>query len=72
MLTLSLRTRSESPEVQEAAVTPVSCCNMGRKRPDKFVRSNNQGKDKRHKMKGKSLEAFTEEMHSALEGNDAG
>lgn len=44
---------------------------MGRKRADKFVRSDNKGKDKRHKMKGKSLEAFTEEMHSAFEGNDA-
>lgn len=43
---------------------------MGRKRPDKFVRSDNKGKDKRHKMKGKSLEVFTEEMHTALEGND--
>lgn len=43
---------------------------MGRKRPDKFVRSDNKGKDKRHKMKGKSLEVFTEEMHAALEGND--
>lgn len=44
---------------------------MGRKRADKFVRSDNKGKDKRHKMKGKSLEAFTEEMHSAFEGSDA-
>lgn len=43
---------------------------MGRKRPDKFVRPDNKGKDKRHKMKGKSLEVFTEEMHTALEGND--
>lgn len=42
---------------------------MGRKKQGKFVRPDNKGKDKRHKMKGKSLEAFTEEMHSALEGN---
>lgn len=34
------------------------------------MRSDNKGKDKRHKMKGKSLEVFTEEMHTALEGND--
>ncbi|CAG04371.1 unnamed protein product, partial [Tetraodon nigroviridis] len=44
---------------------------MGRKRSDKFVRSDNKGKDKRHKMKGKSLEVFTEEMHTALEGLSA-
>lgn len=43
---------------------------MGRKRPDRFVRSDNKGKDRRHKVKGKSLEAFTEEMHTALEGNE--
>lgn len=43
---------------------------MGRKRQDKFVRPDHKGKDKRHKMKGKTLEAFTEEMHTALEGND--
>lgn len=42
---------------------------MGRKKQDKFVRPGNKGKEKRHKMKGKSLEAFTEEMHTALEGN---
>nr|XP_057917940.1 ribosome biogenesis protein TSR3 homolog [Doryrhamphus excisus] len=40
---------------------------MGRKKQGKFVRSDNKGKDKRHKVKGKSLEAFTEEMHSAFE-----
>eukprot|EP00066_Takifugu_rubripes_P000772 XP_003961501.1 PREDICTED: ribosome biogenesis protein TSR3 homolog [Takifugu rubripes] len=45
---------------------------MGRKRPDRFVRSDNKGKDRRHKVKGKSLEAFTEEMHTALEANLAG
>lgn len=44
---------------------------MGRKRPDRFVRSDNKGKDRRHKVKGKSLEAFTEEMHTALEGNES-
>lgn len=42
---------------------------MGRKKQGKFVRPGNKGKDKRHKMKGKSLEAFTEEMHTALEGS---
>lgn len=44
---------------------------MGRKKQGKFVRPDNKGKDKRHKMKGKSLEAFTEEMHTAFEGNNA-
>lgn len=42
---------------------------MGRKKQDKFVRPDNKGKDKRHKMKGKPLEAFTEEVHAAFEGN---
>ncbi|KAM9426030.1 18S rRNA aminocarboxypropyltransferase [Pholidichthys leucotaenia] len=42
---------------------------MGRKKQGKFVRADNKGKDKRHKMKGKSLEAFTEEMHSVLEAS---
>lgn len=42
---------------------------MGRKKQGKFERPENRGKDRRHKMKGKSLETFTEEMHSALEGN---
>lgn len=42
---------------------------MGKKKQGKFVRPNNKGKDKRHTIKGKSLEAFTEEMHSAFEGN---
>ncbi|XP_037612034.1 ribosome biogenesis protein TSR3 homolog [Sebastes umbrosus] len=43
---------------------------MGRKKQGKFVRpDNNKGKDKRHKMKGKSLEAFTEEMHTAFEAS---
>ena len=44
---------------------------MGRKKQGKFVRCDNKGKDKAHKMKGKTLEAFTEEMHSAFEGKDA-
>lgn len=44
---------------------------MGRKRQDKFVRPDNKGKGKRHKMKGKSLETFTEEMHTAIEGKNA-
>lgn len=44
---------------------------MGRKRQDKFVRCDKRGKEKRHKMKGKSLEAFTEEMHTAFEGKYA-
>lgn len=39
---------------------------MGRKKHGSF---DCRGKDKRHKMKGKSLEAFTEEMHSALEAS---
>ncbi|XP_013887043.1 ribosome biogenesis protein TSR3 homolog isoform X2 [Austrofundulus limnaeus] len=42
---------------------------MGRKKQGKFVRPDNRGKDKRHKMKGKTLEAFTEEMHSAFEAS---
>uniref|UniRef100_A0A3Q0T658 18S rRNA aminocarboxypropyltransferase n=1 Tax=Amphilophus citrinellus TaxID=61819 RepID=A0A3Q0T658_AMPCI len=42
---------------------------MGRKKHGKFVRPDHNGKDKRHKMKGKSLEAFTEEMHTALEAS---
>ncbi|XP_077481460.1 18S rRNA aminocarboxypropyltransferase [Stigmatopora argus] len=42
---------------------------MGRKKQGKFVRHDNKGKDKRHKVKGKTLEAFTEEMHSAFEAS---
>ncbi|XP_070846280.1 18S rRNA aminocarboxypropyltransferase [Chaetodon trifascialis] len=42
---------------------------MGRKKNDKFVRPGDKGKEKRHKMKGKSLEAFTEEMHTAFEAS---
>lgn len=42
---------------------------MGRKKSAKCMRPDNKGKDTRHKMKGKSLETFTEEMHSALEAS---
>uniref|UniRef100_A0A1A8KQH0 18S rRNA aminocarboxypropyltransferase n=1 Tax=Nothobranchius kuhntae TaxID=321403 RepID=A0A1A8KQH0_NOTKU len=42
---------------------------MGRKKQGKFARSDNKSKDRRHRMKGKSLEAFTEEMHSAFEAS---
>ncbi|XP_071393197.1 18S rRNA aminocarboxypropyltransferase [Centroberyx affinis] len=42
---------------------------MGRKKQGKPVRPDSKGKDQRHKMKGKSLEAFTEEMHTALEAS---
>ncbi|MED6239310.1 ribosome biogenesis protein tsr3 [Ataeniobius toweri] len=42
---------------------------MGRRKQGKFVRSDNKGKDKRHRMKGKSLETFTEEMHNAFEAS---
>ncbi|KAF6734738.1 Ribosome biogenesis protein TSR3-like [Oryzias melastigma] len=42
---------------------------MGRKNHGKFVRADNKGKDKRHKMKGKTLESFTEEMHSAFQAS---
>ncbi|XP_027016807.2 ribosome biogenesis protein TSR3 homolog [Tachysurus fulvidraco] len=40
---------------------------MGRKK--QLERQTNRGKDKRHKMKGKSLETFTEEMHEVLEAS---
>ncbi|KAK7919749.1 hypothetical protein WMY93_011033 [Mugilogobius chulae] len=42
---------------------------MGRKKVGKFMRPENKGKEKRHKMKGKSIETFTEEMHSAFEAS---
>ncbi|TMS22285.1 hypothetical protein E3U43_012550 [Larimichthys crocea] len=42
---------------------------MGRKKQGKFVQPANKGKEKRHKMKGKSVEAFTEEMHTAFEAS---
>uniref|UniRef100_A0A8C5BHY0 18S rRNA aminocarboxypropyltransferase n=1 Tax=Gadus morhua TaxID=8049 RepID=A0A8C5BHY0_GADMO len=38
---------------------------MGRKKQGQFE---SKGKEKRHKMKGKSMEQFTEEMQCALEG----
>ncbi|XP_053476109.1 ribosome biogenesis protein TSR3 homolog isoform X2 [Ictalurus furcatus] len=40
---------------------------MGRKKPFQSERQTSRGKDKRHKMKGKSLETFTEEMQEFLE-----
>lgn len=43
---------------------------MGRKKQGKCVRLDNKGKEKRHRMKGKSLDTFTEEMHTAFEGKD--
>ncbi|KAJ8399805.1 hypothetical protein AAFF_G00405350 [Aldrovandia affinis] len=44
---------------------------MGRKNQQhgKPTRPECRGKDTRHKMKGKSLETFTEEMHSALQAS---
>ncbi|KAM6898959.1 18S rRNA aminocarboxypropyltransferase isoform 2-T2 [Lycodopsis pacificus] len=42
---------------------------MGRKKQGTFVRPGNKDKEKRHKMKGKTLEAFTEEMHTAFEAS---
>ncbi|XP_048869482.1 ribosome biogenesis protein TSR3 homolog [Brienomyrus brachyistius] len=43
---------------------------MGRKKQQgKAERSSARGKDTRHRMKGKSLESFTEEMHAALQAN---
>ncbi|KAF3853451.1 hypothetical protein F7725_014139 [Dissostichus mawsoni] len=45
-------------------------CNMGKKKQGKPVRtSENRGKEKRHKMKGKTLETFTEEMHTAFDAS---
>ncbi|XP_062848756.1 ribosome biogenesis protein TSR3 homolog [Trichomycterus rosablanca] len=43
---------------------------MGRKKQYHSERSLNKGKEKRHKMKGKSLETFTEEMHEVLEASN--
>ncbi|XP_062383022.1 ribosome biogenesis protein TSR3 homolog [Sardina pilchardus] len=43
---------------------------MGKKKTGKIERSGNRGKDTRHKMKGKSLETFTEEMHHALQASE--
>ncbi|KAK5881061.1 hypothetical protein CesoFtcFv8_021911 [Champsocephalus esox] len=43
---------------------------MGKKKQGKPVRtSENRGKEKRHKMKGKTLETFTEEMHTAFDAS---
>ncbi|CAL8283463.1 unnamed protein product [Merluccius merluccius] len=39
---------------------------MGRKKQGKCDRADHKGKDRRHNMKGKSLDTFTEEMHCAL------
>ncbi|XP_063078042.1 ribosome biogenesis protein TSR3 homolog [Engraulis encrasicolus] len=43
---------------------------MGKKKGGKTERSMNRGKDARHKMKGKSLESFTEDMHNALQASE--
>ncbi|XP_034414175.1 ribosome biogenesis protein TSR3 homolog [Cyclopterus lumpus] len=42
---------------------------MGRKKQGSSVRTGNKSKEKRHKMKGKTLEAFTEEMHTTFEAS---
>ncbi|XP_036384072.1 ribosome biogenesis protein TSR3 homolog [Megalops cyprinoides] len=44
---------------------------MGKKKHHigKHERPESRGKDKRHKMKGKSLETFTDEMHGALQAS---
>uniref|UniRef100_A0A672KI78 Uncharacterized protein n=1 Tax=Sinocyclocheilus grahami TaxID=75366 RepID=A0A672KI78_SINGR len=39
---------------------------MGRKKQGKCERPVHKGKDRRHRMKGKSLETFTEEMHEEM------
>lgn len=43
---------------------------MGRKKQGKSDRPVHKGKDTRHRMKGKSLETFTEEMHEALQASE--
>ncbi|XP_043082280.1 ribosome biogenesis protein TSR3 homolog [Puntigrus tetrazona] len=43
---------------------------MGRKKQGKCERQVHKGKDTRHRMKGKSLETFTEEMHEALQASE--
>uniref|UniRef100_A0A671LJ80 18S rRNA aminocarboxypropyltransferase n=1 Tax=Sinocyclocheilus anshuiensis TaxID=1608454 RepID=A0A671LJ80_9TELE len=43
---------------------------MGRKKQGKCERPVHKGKDARHRMKGKSLETFTEEMHEALQASE--
>ncbi|XP_072536237.1 18S rRNA aminocarboxypropyltransferase [Salminus brasiliensis] len=45
---------------------------MGRKKQGQSDRSVNKGKDRRHRMKGKSLETFTEEMHDVLQACEDG
>ncbi|KAM9489499.1 18S rRNA aminocarboxypropyltransferase [Clarias gariepinus] len=42
---------------------------MGRKKQFQSERQTHRGKDTRHKMKGKSLETFTEEMQEVLEAS---
>ncbi|KAM9816948.1 18S rRNA aminocarboxypropyltransferase [Neosynchiropus ocellatus] len=42
---------------------------MGRKKQGRFVRPESKGKDIRHRLKGKTLETFTEEMHTAFEAS---
>ncbi|XP_065114819.1 18S rRNA aminocarboxypropyltransferase [Paramisgurnus dabryanus] len=43
---------------------------MGRKKQCKGDRPVHKGKDTRHRMKGKSLETFTEEMHEVLHASE--
>ncbi|KAK2870384.1 hypothetical protein QQF64_021651 [Cirrhinus molitorella] len=43
---------------------------MGRKKQGKCERPVHKSKDTRHRMKGKSLETFTEEMHEALQASE--
>lgn len=43
---------------------------MGRKKQGKSERPVHKGKDTRHRMKGKSLETFTEEMHEVLQASE--
>ncbi|XP_056595038.1 ribosome biogenesis protein TSR3 homolog isoform X2 [Triplophysa dalaica] len=43
---------------------------MGRKKQGKSERAVHKGKDTRHRMKGKSLETFTEEMHEVLRASE--
>ncbi|KAI4876451.1 hypothetical protein NFI96_034185 [Prochilodus magdalenae] len=43
---------------------------MGRKKQAQGERPVNKGKDKRHRMKGKSLETFTEEMQDVLQASE--
>lgn len=42
---------------------------MGRKKQFHNEKPSNKGKERRHKMKGKSLETFTEEMNEVLEAS---